>query len=53
MMQMVPRLKKVEKYLSEKGYKNLYTYDVKKSATEVKNYPMVQYQKTIKHTEVL
>ena len=35
--------KKVEKYLSEKGYKNLYTYDVNKWA-EDESLPMVQYK---------
>ena len=35
--------KEVEKYLSEKGYKNLYTYDVKQWA-EDESLPMVQYK---------
>ena len=35
--------KKVEKYLSGKGYKNLYTYDVNKWA-EDESLPMVQYK---------
>ena len=35
--------KEVEKYLSEKGYENLYTYDVKQW-TEDESLPMVQYK---------
>ena len=35
--------KEVAKYLSEKGYKNLYTYDVKQWA-EDESLPMVQYK---------
>ena len=35
--------KEVEKYLSEKGYENLYTYDVKQWA-EDESLPMVQYK---------